>query len=117
MKKLTLAICSVAVLGVGVLVATNDDGRSVLAVCPGDPPSVVEAAKEKDLPSRECRVVARSKKFETSTVEDDVTAQLREACQPCGVSGDSWGVCPRCILGEKDKTDCATLCKVTAEPK
>jgi hypothetical protein len=45
-------------------------------------------------------------------METDLSKQIAAACAPCPVTPNDWpDPCPRCILGEPGKSDCATLCK------
>jgi hypothetical protein len=91
-----------------------------LWVCPGKekaPPSV-RWDSDADVAPVGCTIAAKAL-TDTSmgSYDSDLVEQLRAFCSLCPVTGDSWSVCPRCGIGEPGKSDCATLCKVTAEPK
>jgi hypothetical protein len=92
-----------------------------LWVCPakdGKGSPVVRWDTDADVAPVGCTIAAKAL-TDTSmgSYDSDLVEQLRAFCSPCPVTGDSWSVCPRCGIGEPGKSDCATLCKVTTEPK
>jgi hypothetical protein len=89
--------------------------RNLLVVCPAKDgkgqPTVSWISGEKTPPAG-CVVAAKAMvDVSVGDLSTDLVDALNVACAPCVVTGSSWRNCPRCLLGEPGKSDCAAVCR------